>query len=68
MKNLSTAKKFMVSYDAKSLFTNLPLNECVTLAVQYILEGNLDLKHTKDKLTCLFSFSAAQTHFMHVQK
>ena len=34
----------MVSFDVESLFTNIPLEECIDLAVKYISEGNLKLK------------------------
>ena len=38
--------KFMVSFDIESLFTNIPLEECIDLAVRYISDGNPDLKVT----------------------
>ena len=34
-----------ISFDVESLFTNIPLEECIDLAVKYISEGNPDLKH-----------------------
>ena len=34
----------MVSFDAKSLFTYILLNECIDLVVKYISGGNLDIK------------------------
>ena len=36
--------KVMVSFDVESLFTNIPLEECIDLVVKYILDGNPDLK------------------------
>ena len=33
---LSMFGKFMVSFDVESLFTNIPLEECIDLAVNYI--------------------------------
>ena len=33
----------MVSFDVVSLFTNVPLKECINLAVFYITEGNTKL-------------------------
>ena len=30
----------MVSFDVESLFTNIPLDECVNLVVNYIIKGN----------------------------
>ena len=34
----------MVSFDVKSLFTNIPLIESTNLAVDYIMKGNPDIK------------------------
>lgn len=34
----------MVSFDVESLFTNIPLEECIGLEFNYISEGNPDLK------------------------
>ena len=34
----------MVSFKVESLFTNIPIEECIDLAVSYISEGNPDLK------------------------
>ena len=34
----------MVSFDVESLFTNIPLDECIDLAVRYIKEENTDIK------------------------
>jgi len=35
---------FMVSFDVESLYTNIPLNECIDLAVRYTKEDNTDIK------------------------
>ena len=48
----------------QSLFTNVPLEECIDLAVKYISEGNPDLKLTPSDLKCLFTFATAETHFL----
>ena len=45
---------FMVSFDAESLFTNKPLDECIELAVKYISEGTAELRS-------LFRFATAHT-------
>ena len=34
----------MVSFDVKGLFTNMPVEECIDLAVKYIPKGNPNLK------------------------
>ena len=58
------SNKYMVSFDVMSLFTNIPLNECIDLAVSYITKGNTELKLSKDDLTKLFTIATAQTHFL----
>ena len=55
IQSLSMYSKFMVSFDVESLFTNIPLEECIDLAVNYISEGNLDIKLNKSELRILFS-------------
>ena len=52
----------MVSFDVESLFTDIPLEECIDLAVNYISEGNPDLKLSKPELRSLFTVATAQTH------
>jgi len=54
----------MVSFDVESLFENIPLEECVNLAVDYISEGNPDLQLTTTELRKIFNFATAQTHFL----
>ena len=34
----------MVSFDVESLFTSIPLDECIDLAIKYIYQGNPGLK------------------------
>ena len=62
--NLPMFGKFLISFDVESLFTNIPLKECIDLAVKYISEGNPDLKLTPSDLKRLFSFATAETHFL----
>ena len=54
----------MVSFDVVSLFTNIPLQECIDLAVSYITDGSSDLKLSKSDLIQLLSIATAQTHFL----
>ena len=54
---------FTVSFDVESLFTNLPLNECIDLGVKYISEGNPGLKLSENELKGLFGFATNETHF-----
>ena len=56
--------KFLVSFDVESLFTNIPLEECIDLAVKYILEGKPAIKLSDTELRDLFSVATAQTHFL----
>ena len=54
----------MVSFDVESLFTNIPLEECIDLAIEYIRRGNPDLKLSPTELKTLFHFATAETHFL----
>ena len=56
--------KFMVSFDVESLYTNIPLEECIDLAVNYISKGNPNIKLSKPDLRSLFNTATAQTHFI----
>ena len=40
LKAIHISNKYMVSFDVKSLFTNIPLRECIDLAVSYITDGS----------------------------
>ena len=54
----------MVSFDVESLFPNIPLNECIHLAVRYIKEDNTDIKLSATELKTLLRFATARTHFL----
>ena len=55
----------MVSFDVESLFTNIPLDECIDLAVCYIKEDKTDIiKLSATELKTLLRFATAQTHFL----
>ena len=62
IQSLSVSRKFMVSFDVESLFTNIPLEECIDLAANYTSVGNPDIKLNKSELRRLFI--TAQTHFI----
>ena len=64
IQSLSTSRKFIVSFDVESLFTNIPLEECIDLAVDYVSEGDPDIKLNKSKLRSLFITATTQTHFI----
>ena len=54
--------KFMVSFDVESLFTNIPLEESIDLAVSYITQytnTTFSAKELKD----LSHIAKAQSHF-----
>ena len=57
MWNSTNALIFDTSYsvfDVESLFTNIPLEESIDLAVEYILNGIPDFKIAHDNLKMLF--------------
>ena len=56
--------KFLVSYDVTSLFTNIPLQETIDIAINLIFNHNHNLNITKKKLKKLFLFATSQTHFI----
>ena len=49
-------KKFLVSYDVTSLFTNIPLQETINIAINLIFNHNLNLNITKKNLKKIFCF------------
>ena len=55
---------YFVSYDVVSLFTNIPLQDTIELAVDYIIRNDKDLKLTRGDLKKLFYIATAQTHFL----
>ena len=54
---------YMASLDVKSLFTNLPLNECIDLAIEYIFDNEPNLKINEHDLRLLFKYATAESHF-----
>ena len=61
IKNANLSKKFLVSYDVTSLFTNIPLQETIDIAVSLIFNHNPNLNITKKEL---FLFATSQTNFI----
>ena len=55
---------FLVSYDVCSLFTSIPLQETIQIAVELIYQNNPQLKVTKRELKQLFNFATSGTHFI----
>ena len=64
IKNAKLSKKFLVSYDVTSLFTNIPLQEPIDIAINLIFNPNPNLSITRKELKKLFLFATSQTHFI----
>ena len=60
-------KKF-VCYDVNSLFTNIPLQETIDMAINLIFNHNPNLNITRKELKKLFLFATSQTHFISKSK
>ena len=59
IKNPNLCKKFLLSYDVTSLFTNIPLQETINIAINLIFNDNNNLNITRKEL-----FATSQTHFI----
>ena len=55
---------FLTSFDVESLFTNIPLNETIDLAVNYIIDNTPGIKISKRDLKKLFDFATSKTNFL----
>ena len=66
IKNANLSKKFLVSYDVTSLFTNIPLQETIDIAINLVFNHNPNLNITKKELKKLFLFATSQTHFIFI--
>ena len=64
LKEVSINDKFLVSYDANSLFTNIPLKKKIKLEVDLIKTSYPNLKISSDDLTKLFKFATYGTNFL----
>ena len=62
--NVNLSGKFLVSYDVTSLFTNVPLQETIDIAINLIFNHNPNLNITKKELKKLFLFATSQTCFL----
>ena len=56
IKNANLSRKFLVSYDVTSLFTNIPLQETIDIAINLILNHSSNLNITKKNLKKTFPF------------
>ena len=64
IKNANLSGKFFVSYDVTSLFTIIPLQETIGIAINLIFNHNPNLNITRKELKKLFLFATSQTHFI----
>ena len=64
IKNANLSGKFFISYDVTSLFTNIPLQETIDIAINLVFNHNPNLNITRKELKKLFLFVTSQTHFM----
>ena len=64
IKNANLSRKFLVSYDVASLFTNIPLQETTDIAINLIFNHNPNLNMTRKEIKKLFLFATSQTHFI----
>ena len=64
IKNVNLSRKFLVSYDVTSLFTNILLQQTIDIAINLIFNHNPNLNITKKELKILFPFATSQTHFI----
>jgi len=64
VKEVRFLNKFMVSFDVTSLFTNIPLDETINIALDRIFTNHPNIKISKSDLKKLFLFATAQTHFL----
>ena len=61
LKKVSSTNKFLISFDICSLFTRVPLNETIDLAVKLIFDNKPNIQSTKKILRHFFN-SQLQEH------
>ena len=64
IKNANLSKKFLVSYDVASLFTNIPLQESIDISINLIFNHNPNVSITRKELKFFLLFATSQTHFI----
>jgi hypothetical protein len=65
IKQIRLDRKYLVSFDVKNLFTNIPLKETIDLAVDMVLDHHKDIKMSKVQMRKLFVFATSHTHFLY---
>ena len=68
IKNANLSKKFLVSYDVTSLFTNIPLQETIDIAINLLFNHIPNINITRKELKKLFLFATSKTHFIFSSK
>jgi len=63
IKKVRCDNSFLVSFNVESLFTNIPLDETIDLAVDTLLNSN-KVKFERNELKKLLIFATKQTHFL----
>ena len=63
-KEWKTIAKTLISFDVTSLFTNIPLEEIINIAVDVIFENYPNIKFTRKELQKLFQMVTSETHFI----
>ena len=63
IKNANLSKKILFFYDVTSLFTNIPLQESIDIAINLIFNHNPNLNVTRKELKKLFLLATSQSHF-----
>ena len=64
IKNANLSKKSLLSDDVTRLFTNIPLQETIDIAIKLIFNHNHNLNITRKELKKHFLFATSQTHFI----
>ena len=64
IKNANISKKFLVSYDVTILFTNIPLQQTIDIAINLIFNHNPNLNITKNNLKDFSFCPISQSHFI----
>ena len=64
IKNANLSRTFLISHNVRSLFTNIPLQETIDIAINFIFNHNPNPNITKKELKKTFLFATSQTHFI----
>ena len=64
LEKVSSTSKFSTSYVICSLFTGIPVNKTIDLAVKLIFDNNLNIEIRKKDLKKLFEFATPRTHIL----